>query len=50
MGYEGSHEQFPGIVQAHPSELNQRSFYGWWAQLMDADSWNDIKLAPKTVV
>ncbi|MSQ32680.1 MAG: aromatic ring-hydroxylating dioxygenase subunit alpha [Dehalococcoidia bacterium] len=49
VGHEGSHEQFPGIVQAHPSELNQRSFYGWWAQLMDAGSWNDIKLTPKTV-
>ncbi len=48
LGYDQNHEEFPGRTQVSPSEINQRSFYGWWAEMMDAPSWSHIRLAPKT--
>lgn len=48
VGHEVYHEEFPGKTMVSPSENNQRSFYSWWADMMDAPSWNAIKLNPKT--
>lgn len=48
LGHERKSEDFPGLATSSPSEIGQRGFYGFWAELMDAPSWSDIKLAPKT--
>ncbi len=37
-------ESFPGRFVPSPGELNQRSFYGRWAEFMDAPSWSQISL------
>jgi 3-phenylpropionate/trans-cinnamate dioxygenase alpha subunit len=50
LGHEQSHEQFPGKVALSPGEVGQRDFYAWWAQLMDAPSWSQVKLAPKRII
>lgn len=34
--------------RAGPSEQNQRAYYARWAEVMDASSWADIKIAPRT--
>jgi ethylbenzene dioxygenase alpha subunit len=40
-------EELPGIVTpGQLSDANQRLFYKRWAELMDAQSWADIPLAP----
>ncbi len=41
-------EGWPGYMNACPSEQNQREMYGMWAKMMDAASWADIKLEPRT--
>ena len=49
LGHERNSDELPGRVQPCPSEMNQRSFYGRWQEIMDAPSWNDIKIDPRTV-
>ena len=44
LGQQHTQEDIPGMTVASPGELNQRDFYSWWAQLMDASSWSQIKL------
>lgn len=50
LGHEERDESLPGFVFTSPAykEVNQRSFYKWWAQMMDAPSWSEIKLDPIT--
>ncbi len=47
-GHEKQHEDFPGNVLASPGEANQRAFYGRWAEFMDASSWANISIEPRT--
>ena len=49
IGHETVHEEIPGTAAPNPSEIGQRGFYGFWAELMDAPSWSHVKLAPRTV-
>ncbi|MSQ32509.1 MAG: aromatic ring-hydroxylating dioxygenase subunit alpha, partial [Dehalococcoidia bacterium] len=47
IGHEGKHEKYPAASTAPtPSEHNQRAFYNWWAEIMAAPSWSQIKLDP----
>src|SRR5262249_31664821 len=46
--HEHKHEFLPGKVSASPSEMNQRGFYARWAEMMDAPSWRQISITPKT--
>jgi 3-phenylpropionate/trans-cinnamate dioxygenase alpha subunit len=48
LGRERKHEVIPGTVAPAPCEMNQRAFYGRWAEVMDAPSWSNITLAPRT--
>ena len=49
LGRDVQIEGFPGIANARPSELCQREYYEFWAQLMEAPSWSQVKLTPRTV-
>lgn len=42
-------ETVPGSLTGTVTETNQRAFYGFWAEMMDAPSWNSVKLKPRTV-
>ncbi len=47
IGHESKHEKYPAASTAPtPSEQNQRAFYNWWADMMQAPSWAQIKLDP----
>ncbi len=48
LGHEWRNETHPGLLGNSVSETNWRGFYGWWAKMMDAPSWSDIKLDPIT--
>ena len=48
LGREHGHEQLPGIFNSSPSETNQRGFYDFWAEMMNAASWDQIRVAPRT--
>jgi phenylpropionate dioxygenase-like ring-hydroxylating dioxygenase large terminal subunit len=48
LGHERLHEEVPGRCAPGPSEIGQRGFYGFWAEMMDAPSWSDVKLTPRT--
>ena len=48
IGHEWRNETHPGLLGNSVSETNWRGFYGWWAKMMDAPSWSDIKLDPIT--
>ncbi|WP_168073853.1 SRPBCC family protein [Caulobacter sp. SSI4214] len=44
-------EGLPGhVTRGQLSDANQRYFYKRWAEFMDAKSWSDIPLAPRTRV
>jgi 3-phenylpropionate/trans-cinnamate dioxygenase alpha subunit len=43
LGHEKFSEEFPGWLGPRVSEHNQRGFYSRWAELLEADSWTDIK-------
>ena len=47
LHHESRDEQIPGLLTTSPSEVNQRGFYSWWAKMMDAPSWDEIKLDPR---
>ena len=48
LGHETIHEEFPGRVSPGVSEMNLRAFYARWAEMMQAETWKDIKIDPKT--
>ena len=48
LGHEYQLEALPGALSKRVSETNQRAFYGFWAQVMNAPSWDQIKLDPRT--
>ena len=48
LGHERRSEIVPGVLSHQPSETNQRALYGRWAEIMDAPSWDQIHLDPKT--
>ena len=50
VGHEKYHEEFPGKTMVSLSENNQRSFYGWWAEMMDAPSWGSMTLSKRSKV
>jgi len=43
-GHEGPDEEFPGRVAGGIGENSQRGFYERWAEVMAAESWNDIRI------
>ena len=47
IGRSWKNETHPGTLGPIVSEENWRHFYGWWAQMMDAPSWKDVRLDPK---
>ncbi len=49
LNHDTKVEGYPGTANLAPSEVCQREFYTFWAQLMDAPSWNQVKLAPRTL-
>ena len=45
IGHEWTNETHPAQSLGFTwSESNWRHFYGHWAKMMDANSWNDIQL------
>lgn len=44
LHHESRSEEVPGLLTTSPSEVNQRGFYGWWAKMMDAPSWDNVRL------
>jgi 3-phenylpropionate/trans-cinnamate dioxygenase alpha subunit len=48
LGHEWTHEAMPGLLGYGVSEHNARSFYARWAEVMNASSWSDIRIDPKT--
>ncbi|MSQ32383.1 MAG: aromatic ring-hydroxylating dioxygenase subunit alpha [Dehalococcoidia bacterium] len=47
LGHERAHEEIPAMAAPSPSEIGQRGYYGFWAEMMDAPSWNQVKLTPR---
>lgn len=47
LGHEKQHEEIPAMCAPSPSEIGQRGFYGFWAEMMDAPSWSHVKLTPR---
>lgn len=44
LNYEGPHPNYPGIVgSSFIGETSYRGFYRFWAEIMAAESWSDIK-------
>ena len=50
IGHETVRHDIPGGLAPAASEMNQRSFYGFWAEMMDAPSWGQVSIAPRTKV
>jgi hypothetical protein len=50
LGHEKKSELIPGVLGPGAGESNQRGFYGFWAEMMDAPSWSQVSLSPKTRV
>ncbi len=49
LGHDWSHEAAPGILgRGVTSETTQRGFYKRWAELMEAPSWDKIRIDPRT--
>ena len=49
VGHEHQNPDLPGTsVPNTYSEVNQRSFYVRWEQMMNATSWDDISVDPIT--
>lgn len=48
LGHEPSDEALPGSLGTSPGEHNQRAFYARWAEVMDAPSWSQITIDPRT--
>ncbi len=48
LGHEETSEHFPGRYGVWFSEISQRAMYARWAEMMAAESWSDISLAPRT--
>ena len=48
LGHETRSEIMPGVISRSPSETNQRAFYTRWEEIMNASSWSDIRIDPKT--
>ncbi|MSQ32583.1 MAG: aromatic ring-hydroxylating dioxygenase subunit alpha [Dehalococcoidia bacterium] len=48
LGHETRSELIPGVISANVSETNQRAFYSRWLEMMNAPSWDQITVAPKT--
>ncbi len=48
LGHEKRHELLPGTLSQNISETNQRAFYGRWAEIMDAPSWSQVKMEPRS--
>lgn len=47
LGHERQHEEVPAMAAPSPSEIGQRGFYGFWAEMMDAPSWSHVRLTPR---
>ena len=49
LRHERRHEAIPGLLSGGQSETNARQFYAKWAEVMDAPSWNQISINPRTM-
>lgn len=49
LGHETKSEVLPGKISSSPSEMNQRSFYSRWQELMNASSWDKVRIDPRTI-
>ncbi len=49
LGHERKSELAPGVLSGSTSETNQRAFYDRWAEMMDAPSWANVKISPRTM-
>lgn len=49
LGRRKRSELAPGLLTPDMSEVGQLDFYGRWAEMMDAPSWDGISIAPKTI-
>ena len=50
LGHDKRSEIIPGQLNSRPGEGNQRAFYARWAEIMDAPSWDQIGIAPRTKI
>jgi hypothetical protein len=48
IGHDRISEAAPGILSFGTGETNQRYFYKRWAELMEAPSWSQIRIDPRT--
>lgn len=49
LGKQGDAADLPGnAVHGQLNDANQRQFFGRWAEMMDAETWADMKFAPMT--
>ncbi len=37
------------MISGSTSETNQCAFYDRWAEMMDAPSWKQVKISPRTI-
>ena len=49
MGHETTHPDFPGRVGEFYSDINQRSMYQRWAELMAVESWGEVSDSTRKV-
>ncbi len=49
IGRDKKSEILPGVLSSNIGEGNQRGFYGFWAEMMDAPSWPEVQLSPRTL-
>ena len=49
LGHETKHDTMPGTIAGKwINEVPQRALYARWQEFMDAESWKDISIAPRT--
>jgi hypothetical protein len=48
LGHEKLHEEIPAMCAPTPSEIGQRGYYGFWQEMMNASSWSNVRLTPRT--
>ncbi len=48
LGHEKMHEEIPAMCAPTPSEIGQRGYDSFWQEMMNASSWSDVRLTPRT--
>ncbi|MSQ32216.1 MAG: aromatic ring-hydroxylating dioxygenase subunit alpha, partial [Dehalococcoidia bacterium] len=49
LNHDLKSEIMPGLLGHSPSEANQRAFYARWQEMMEAPSWSQISISPRTM-